>query len=170
VLAMPFDGNGTNHPNILAGGDVPGGVAWPYLFEAYYVRDPDPDSDADIPVLARKVLSWNGTAMDVISEDLVDGVEDMRLRLGFDSDNDDEVDQYVDVADIANAADWLQVGAVEVYMLVRSTTPDPEFTDEKTYNLGGDNDVTPAAGVQQYRRLLVNTQASLRNPKLVLRR
>ncbi len=169
VMGMPFDGSGTA-PNILAGGDVPGGVAWPYLFEAYYVRDPDPGDADDIPVLARKVLSWNGGAMDVVSEDLVEGVEDMRLRLGFDGDGDDEVDTYVDVAGIAGAANWQRVAAVEVYLLVRSTSPDPEYVDTKTYTLGGDNVVTPAANVQKYRRLLVSTQASLRNPKLVIRR
>jgi type IV pilus assembly protein PilW len=173
VLGIPFDGSGTQ-PNILAGGDVPGGVAWPYLFEAYYVRDEDPDDPENTPVLARKVLSWNGAAMDVITEDLVEGVEDMRLRLGFDSNNDSEVDSYVDVADITNPADWAEVGSVEVYLLVRATNPDPEFTDERTYLLGGENTVTPAADEEryppQYRRLLVNTQASLRNPKLVLRR
>jgi len=173
VMGIVFDGGGTP-PNILDGGDVPGGVAWPYLFEAYYIRDEDPDDPDNIPVLARKVLSWNGAEMEVITENLVDGVEDLRLRLGFDSNDDDEVDQYVDVDDITVARDWNEVGAVEVYLLVRSTTPDPEFTDTKTYNLGGDNDVTPTGDPERYppqfRRLLVSTQASLRNPKLVLRR
>lgn len=173
VLGLLFDGSGPA-PNILDGGDVPGGTAWPYLYEVYYVRDLDPDDPENIPALARKVLSWNGVAMEVITEDLVEGVEDMRLRLGFDSDNDDEVDRYVNVADIAAPVDWLEVGALEVYLLVRSTTPDPEVSDEKTYHLGGDNFVTPADAPDQYplqyRRLVVNTQASLRNPKLVIRR
>lgn len=173
VMGIVFDGSGTP-PNILDGGDVPGGLAWPYLFEVYYVRDADPDDPENIPMLARKVLSWNGAAMEVITEDLVEGVEDLRLRLGFDSNDDSEVDRYVDVADITNPLDWAEVGAVDVHLLVRGTIRDPEYTDEKTYNVGGDNTVTPADDPEryplQYRRLLVNTQASLRNPKLVIRR
>jgi type IV pilus assembly protein PilW len=171
VLGLPFDGSGPQ-PNILDGGEVPGGEAWPYLFEAYYVRD-DPNDDDDIPMLARKVLSWNGAAMDVVTEELVEGVEDLRLRLGVDNNSDSEIDTYIDVADIA-ANDWDQVAVVEVYLLVRSTTKDPAYTDEKSYTLGGDNEVTPTDDPQryppEYHRLLVNTQASLRNPQLVQRR
>lgn len=176
VLGLPFDGSGTQ-PNILDGGDVPGGEAWPYLFEAYYIRDPDPDTSSDIPVLARKVLSWNGDAMEVVTEDLVEGVEDLRLRLsvGLGSKVNGKFVNYgyVGVADITER-DWIdRVGVVEVYLLVRSTTRDPAYADEKSYQLGGVV-VKPSENPQryppEYHRLLVNTQASLRNPQLVLRR
>ncbi|MEZ5573469.1 MAG: PilW family protein [Halioglobus sp.] len=171
VLGLIFDGADTA-PDIQAGGDVPNGVAWPYLFEAYYVRDvPAPvPGDPPTPVLARKTLVWDTTAlsMTIDTENLVEGVEQMRLQMGYDSDGDREVDAYTDVAGMTGL-DWTDVGSVEVYLLVRSTTPDPQFTESKTYHLGGDNFVTPDTDLN-YRRLLVSTQASLRNPKLVLRR
>jgi type IV pilus assembly protein PilW len=168
VVGLVIDGSGTA-PDIMPGGDVPGGVAWPYLFEAYYVRDPDPSSEDDAPTLARKVLSWNGAAMQVVTEDLVQGVENMQVEIGLDSDNDSEVDTYTDVSGMTSA-DWANVGSVDAYLLVRTRNKDPQYTDTKTYHLGGDNFMTPVAAVQQYRRTMVSTQASLRNPKLTLRR
>lgn len=174
VLGVVIDGSGVP-PDILSNGDassgvaVPNGVAWPYLFEAYYIRDTDPDSEDDAPSLARKVLSWNGAAMEVITEELVQGVEDMRLKVGLDSDGDNEVDTYTNVASMT-ADNWANVGSIDVYLLVRTRSRDPQYSDTKTYHLGGDNFVTPNAAAQQYRRTLVSTQASLRNPKLILRR
>jgi type IV pilus assembly protein PilW len=169
-----FDGGGTP-PSIDAGGDVYHGIAWPYLFEAYYIRDKDPNSEADPPVLARKTLVFKGGAMVLDSEDLIEGVEDMQLRIGLDSDNDKTIDKYSDVADMANG-DWARAASIEVYLLVRSSTKDPQFNDTKTYHMGGSKTVTPVAGpdanndLRQFRRLRVYTQASLRNPQLVLQR
>ena len=168
ILGTLFDGNRSPALDIQDGGDVPNGTAWPYLFEAYYIRDPDPASDEDTPVLARKILSWNGAAMEIITEDVAEGVEDMRVRFGLDTTGDNEVNVYNDVATMG-AADWERVEAVEVHLLVRSGTADPEFTDTKTYQMGGDTTVTPATEVEHYRRLLISTQASLRNPKLIVR-
>lgn len=174
ITGMLFNGSATQ-PNITEGGDVFNGTAWPYLFEAYYVRDADPDSEAVPPTLARKTIKWNGAAMEIQTEDLVEGVEDMRLRIGLDTDADKEIDSYTEPS-VMTVDDWGTVGSVEVYLLVRSSTRDPQFTDTRTYHLGGDNTVTPVAGddpnvdLRQFRRLRVSTQASLRNPKLILQR
>jgi len=169
VLGILFDGSATA-PTIIPGGAVPDGKAWAYLYEAYYVRDDDPNSEDDTPWLARKVLSWNGAAMAVITEDVVEGVERMNILLGVDTDADGEVDSYTDGATVTANDDWANIASVEVFLLVRSATKDFNFTDTKSYSLGGANLFTPPVGdAQRYRRLLVHTSASLRNPKLTIR-
>jgi type IV pilus assembly protein PilW len=55
--------------------------------------------------------------------------------------------------------------SLQVFMLVRSDVTDPNYTDEKTYTLG-DISVTPGGNV---RRILLNTDIAMRNPRLVLR-
>lgn len=158
TVGILFDGADTP-PSILTGGDVPGGVAWVYQFEVFYVRN------ASIPTLSRKVLAFTGGNMTVVTEDLVEGVEDLRLRFGLDGAGsaDGEVDIYTAVAGMAS--NWAQVGSVEVSVLVRSANQDPNYSNEKSYVMGGSS-ITPA---DNFRRVLITTSTSLRNPKLLIR-
>ena len=47
-------------PTITIGGDIPGGTAWEYQYEVFYV------SDGPVPQLSRKYLGWNGSAMGIL--------------------------------------------------------------------------------------------------------
>lgn len=158
TLGIMFDGADTQ-PSILTGGDVPGGVAWAYQYEVFYVRD------AATPQLSRKVLALVGGNMTVVTEDLVEGVEDMRLRFGLDGAGsaDGEVDTYTAVADMGS--NWGQVESVQVSVLVRSANRDPNYVNAKSYVMPG-GDVTPD---DNFRRMLITTSMSLRNPKLMIR-
>lgn len=158
TVGIMFDGADTA-PSILTGGDVPGGVAWAYQFEVYYVRDDD------IPQLSRKVLAFVGGSMTIVTEDLVEGVEDMRLRFGLDgaASADGEVDTYTAAGDMGS--NWGQVESVEISVLVRSTNQDPNYTNAKSYAMPGGS-VTPA---DSFRRMLITNSMSLRNPKLMIR-
>ncbi len=158
TVGIMFDGADTP-PSILTGGDVPGGVAWAYQYEVYYVRN------GDIPQLSRKVLAMVAGTMTVVTEDLVEGVEDLRLRFGLDGAGsaDGEVDTLTAVADMGS--NWGQVESVEVSVLVRSASQDSNYTNPKSYTLPGGN-VTPA---DNFRRMLITTSMSLRNPKLMIR-
>ncbi|WP_116369138.1 PilW family protein [Parahaliea mediterranea] len=145
------------HPN------VPKGVAWPYRMQVYYIRSANAGT-GNVPTLSRKVLGWDATASAVAvqTEDLVPGVERMRLRFGIDSDGDGAADSY-DYA--ATVPDWDEVVAVELFLLVRSAVADVGYVDDKTYQLG-DVSVTPSDG---FHRFLVRNSISLRNPKLEIR-
>ena len=158
TLGIMFDGADAQ-PSILNGGDVPGGVAWAYQYEVYYVRD------GAIPQLSRKVLALLAVGMTVVTEDLVEGVEDLRLRFGLDGPGGTpgEVDTYTSVADMAG--NWAQVESVEVSLLVRSVNQDPNYTNPKSYAMPGGS-VTRA---DNFRRMLITTNMSLRNPKLMIR-
>lgn len=159
VGGLVFDG-ADSQPSITTGGQFPGGTAWEYQYEVFYIRD------GAVPQLARKSLTWNGAAMELTTEDLVEGVERLRLLFGYDSDNDGEVDTYSNVAAIEASGNWAGVQSVEVYMLVRSAEEGQQYVDSKTYRLG-DVSLTPG---DNYRRLKSFSSVSLRNLKLVLRR
>ncbi|PLW67551.1 PilW family protein [Pseudohalioglobus lutimaris] len=147
-------------PDVRAGNEFALGVAWPYRLQIFYVRN-NPTG----PTLSRKVLAWNGAAMGIDNEDLVQGVENMRFLFGFDSDNDGDVDTIDDLAAVQTANAWDSVSSLQAFVLLRSQNVDPSYTNEKTYRLG-DISVTPADGI---RRVLLHTEITLRNPRLVLR-
>jgi type IV pilus assembly protein PilW len=152
ITGVMFDGNDT-----VPSAAVPGGTAWEYQYEVFYIRN------AAIPQLSRKVLSWNGTAMELVTEDIAEGVEDLRVSLGYDSNNDGEVDTFETPATLAS---WSNVQSVEVFMLTRSATRDVQYTDTKVYQLGG---TTVGPKNDNYRRLISYASISLRNLKLIIR-
>ena len=94
----------------------------------------------------------------------MEGVERLHLLFGYDSDNDGEVDRYSDLAAIGS--NWDGIESVEIFMLVRSATPDPQYIDDRTYTLGN---LTVAAPNDNFRRLISHTSISIRNMKLMLR-
>lgn len=149
-------------PDVRPGNTFALAAAWPYRLQVYYIRN------LATPTLSRRVLSWDTTAgaMAMTTEDLVPGVESLRFRFGVDANNNGEVDRFMNVAQMTSApAMWDSVEAVEVSMLLRAPAEDPSYQDQKTYNVGG---VTVAPG-GNWRRQLVQTNVSLRNPKLMIR-
>jgi len=164
ISGVMFDGNDAP-PDINPGGAMPNSSAWEYQYEVFYVsKKPDADEDAP-PQLSRRVLVWKDDHMELKTEEVAEGVENLRLLFGFDDDDDGDVDRYTNSAEVT---DWSQVDSVEVYMLVRSATTDPQYTDQKTYQLG-DEAVTPLADERNFRRLLVFTSVSMRNLQLIIR-
>ena len=114
---------------------------------SYLIRN----NPADIPSLYRVDSSG--------STELVQGVERMQVRYGIDTDNDRQVDSYVTAA--AAAADWNQVIAVRVALLLQ-TEIDPKLpADTSTYDLDGDgvSDFDDPADEQRMRRVFKATYA-----------
>ena len=148
-------------PNVHEGGDIALGVAWPYRLQIYYIRN------SAIPTLSRKVLAWDSgsASMAVQTQDLVQGVENMRLLFGYDSGNNGVVDTLANLTAVTAANAWDQVTSLEAFILLRGDAPDPAYDNEKTYQLG-DLSVTPADNL---RRILLHSQVVMRNPRLTLR-
>lgn len=154
-----LDGADTK-PDVSEGSEFALAQAWPYHLEVYYIRN-----GVSGPTLSRKVLGWSGAAMEIQTEDLVQGVENMRFQFGYDTSGDGQVDTIGDFAQVDADDAWEQVISMQVFLLVRNEVPDPDYTDAKTYQLG-DAPVTPA---DSFRRLLMHSEITLRNPRLVLR-
>lgn len=104
---------------------------WEAVSRIFFVRRYSETSDPGdgIPSLCMKTLA--GDAM--TSRCLVEGVEDMQLEFGMDTDGDGVPNQYMDApasSDMKNAV------TVRVYLLLRSILPITGYRDEKTYALG----------------------------------
>jgi type IV pilus assembly protein PilW len=160
IKGIIFDGADTA-PSIRVGGDVPWGNAWEYRFQVYYVRN------ADVPRLARKVLAVVGGVMTVTTEDVADGIENLRVMVGQDTLDDGNVDSFVSSE---GAIDWSRVSAVKLFLLVRSIDIDPTLNDPvsdgRTFTLG--DEIIDIAG-DGFRRTVMEGSLSLRNSQLAIR-
>ena len=137
-------------------------IAWPYRLQIYYIRN------GATPTLSRKILAWDADteSMSIQTEDLVQGVENMRFRFSYDSNDDGEVDTLANLTDVTIADAWNQVTSLQVFLLLASDVIDPNYTDEKTYQLG-DIAVSPGDSV---RRIFLHSDITLRNRRLAWRR
>jgi type IV pilus assembly protein PilW len=86
------------------------------------------------PMLFQGRLSLSGTTVDVIAEEIADGVDTMQVLYGIDSDLDGSVDEY-ETAD--GVADWAEVAAVRVGLLMRSPEEYGTEIDDATYDVNG---------------------------------
>ena len=155
-----------SQPDVSEGEPFAGALAWPYEYQIFYVRDPDPGNQNAVPTLARKVLVYDGANMVIETQDLVQGIERMRFRFGWDSDEDGVIDTYGDLDDVP---DWSTVAFVEVFILARSDTFDVNYQNEKTYQLGDETfDPNDPTFDDRFVRLLVSNAVTLRNPSLYL--
>lgn len=111
---------------------------WEMRSSIYYVRNFTVDGDG-IPCLTRKRLQTHSGAVRPVSECLVSGVEDFHVEYGLDTTGDAVVDSFTDAP---LAADFANVVALRMHVLVRSPLPDGAYQNEKTYRLGNKT-VTP---------------------------
>ncbi|QIR15199.1 PilW family protein [Shewanella aestuarii] len=134
---------------------------WEYQHHVYFI-----ENEGDIPVLKRRTLS-TGNGMNN-EEQLVEGIENMRILYGFDSNGDDTADSYMPVQNVSSLM-WdnelfQRLVALRVYLLVRSTSQDRSYTNDVTYQLG-DKEIAPSN--DNYRRKIVSTTVVLANPIII---
>ncbi len=158
-----FRGADATPPTLLAGGDVPQGEAWQYQAAVYYVRAGNA-GNGNVPRLSRKVLGWDAVnnRLAILTEDLAEGVEQMRVLLGEDRTLDGNVDVLVDSTQVV---DWGRVLSAQPNLLVRSIETEPGYVDDRTYVLAGTN-FTPGGS---FRRLVVSETVSMRNSVFLVR-
>ncbi|RLV61426.1 pilus assembly protein PilW [Parashewanella curva] len=133
---------------------------WQYAHHIYYIRESD-----DIPSLRRRRLvgvNMNGDGGG--DQQLVEGIENMRILYGIDQDFDNSADIFLPAEDVTDLM-WSGAGddriiAIQVSLLVRSINKDKSYTNKNTYKLG-DKDI--AAFDDNYRRKVVMTTISLDN-------
>ena len=134
---------------------------WEYQHHIYYIND-----DGDIPVLRRRTLSVvNGMRNE---EQLVEGIENIRILYGFDNDGDNTADSFMPVQNVTTLM-WdnelfQRIVALRIFVLVRSTEPDNSYTNRTVYTLG---DKTIAAANDNFRRKVVSTTIVLENSVLI---
>ena len=137
----------------------------------YYVS-PRSDLDPNMPSLRIKTLMPGGVHQD---QEIMPGVENLQVQLGVDTDDDLEIERYVDADhDIVNPTTGgtipdAQILAVRLWIVMRSDAVEVGFTDNAQY-LSPDPDVVviPCAGggcgyPDNFRRLAISTTVALRN-------
>lgn len=159
-----------------------------FLPRIYYVRDYTRTSGDRLPALCRKELcpsgytgsgesascgSGSAAATGFYTECLAEGIEDLQLVWGLDTNADGVVDRYsstpsaIDVASNALTA--------QLSVRVRASEPDPYYSDDKTYRLGDADDYVPATAsdpagtpeaqkARHFYRRVYSTTVFLRNP------
>lgn len=125
------------------------------LTTSYYIRNSTAGSG---PALWRRV----GTAA---AEELAEGVENMQIQYGEDTDNDTVPNVWVTANNVTNTAgvvNWRRITAVRIAMLVASTTVALDDADTRTFTLFPGDPVVGPFSDRKLRRVIVFT-VTLRN-------
>ncbi|MCS6181182.1 PilW family protein [Shewanella baltica] len=151
---------------MFKGGNPPNPVLenarfWEYQHHVYFIKN-----DGSVPVLRRKTLTKNNGMNN--EEQLVEGIENMRILYGFDSNGDDTADSFMPAENVTTLM-WdnelfQRLVALRVFLLVRAIDEDKSYTNETTYTLG-DKEIKNLN--DHYRRKIVSTTMVLANPVLI---
>jgi len=126
---------------------------WETYARVFYIRKYSESVSDAIPTLCEQYLEGNA----MTSRCLAEGIEELQIEFGIDSDADGVVNQYKSAptsADMANAV------AARVYLLVRSIDTVPGYTNAKTYQLG---QRAVAAKNDGFLRRVFSTTVQIRN-------
>ncbi|MBN2808067.1 MAG: PilW family protein [Deltaproteobacteria bacterium] len=85
-------------------------------------------------------------------------IQDLQFQYGIDSDNDGEVNSWVD-----NTATLRQIKAVKIFILACTSKTDKEYTDRKTYTIAG---ITVGPFNDHFHRQLLESTIYIRNLNL----
>ena len=135
---------------------------WEMYTKIFYIREYSTTVGDGIPVLCVKSLAEDGMTRD---QCLVEGIEDMQIEFGVDTDGDNVPNTYTpDPNDMAVAV------TARVYLLVRSLGElySTENLNTKQYQLGLDasSTFTPTGSEQRYLRQIFSTTVLVRNAVL----
>jgi type IV pilus assembly protein PilW len=127
------------------------------IAHAYYIGSTAASqcNGVNVPTLRRVEVGEDGLPG---SEEIALGIEQLQLRYGVDTDDDNAVDQFLDADAVA---DWDSVIAARMWLLTRGECPETGFTNTNTYTMGDVvYDPDPDDG---FRRQLYQSTVYLRN-------
>lgn len=131
-----------------AGSDVD---YWAYFHKIYFVKDVN-----QTPTLCAKILTGN-----LFEESCyVDGIENIQIELGIDTDGDATPDIFKSNPTLNDMAD---VVVVRLYILARSPEEIANYTNNKTYYLGSTTINNPNDG---FFRRVYSTTIQIKNARL----
>jgi len=142
-------------------------TVWAFKHHIYFIENQTykmGSHSLEVPTLVRKRLSAD---KGMVSETIMEGVENMRFIFGLDTTGDNRVDLYNTQAQMGQA-DWgnTSILTVQVFLLVRSFKEDMNNKAiEKTYILGGTDAATQRKLTfnDKYRRTLFVSTIKIAN-------
>ena len=97
--------------------------------------------------------------------DVADNIQDLQFRYGLDTNDDNQIDNWVD-----DTGDLDQIRAIRVFILARTGKIDKEYTDRKKYTLAGlevgpftGTDSTDLDTYKHVHRYLLESTITIRN-------
>jgi type IV pilus assembly protein PilW len=131
------------------------------------------DGGKPIPTLKMLELSASSGITTMSTTPLVEGIENMQINYGIDTTGDGSPDAQF-VATPAAVADWANLVALRVHLLVRSNESSAGYVDTKSYAMGYDSaaaaqTITPTTdsygnNVRPYKRRLFSQLIRVVNP------
>jgi type IV pilus assembly protein PilW len=110
------------------------------------------DNGTPIPTLKRLELGAGSTAPQFSMTPLAEGIENLQLDYGLDTDNDGSPDTYTTGTHSSGTtamtpADWTNIMSVRVNILARNNESTPGYSDAKHYTLNGPGTLDGAGSV-----------------------
>lgn len=144
------------------------------LTHIYFVANNSQSGDG-IPTLKRAEVSTQGGVFSIDIVPLAEGIENMQIEYGMDTNADGVADLFTTTPGSALACgdetcavvNWNNVVAVKMNLLSRTLTKSMGYTDTKSYTLGNGADGQPlviAATRDQYKRHVFSALIALPNP------
>jgi type IV pilus assembly protein PilW len=135
-------------------GDEASGVfSYQYAANVYFIRN-----NGTVPTLYQIRMDKSGASS---AQQLVEGIEMMRLMFGVDLDGDAIIDRYLTISEMT-AETWRRALVTRVGLLVRGDALD-SFLDESTYTFPDGFSYTPPAAARRFQRRLFVQDLHLRN-------
>ncbi|WP_411685638.1 PilW family protein [Aeromonas caviae] len=141
---------------------MPARQLWEYQHFIYYLAP----NAAGNPELRKRYLTVNSDSF-LISGPMAEGIERMTVLFGVDDSviPDGVSDRYVATTGVTDQ-EWSEgrVVAARVFILVRSLQPSNSYVNNNVYQVG---DISVSGNGDGFRRLLLESSVSLRNPAVM---
>jgi type IV pilus assembly protein PilW len=123
------------------------------------------DGGTPIPTLKRVELGVSGTSPAFSTTTIAEGIENMQVDYGLDTDADGAPDSYVNASSITTAAGWSTVMTARIYLLARASEVTPAYSDAgRTYSLGTYGSTSAPTGETGFRRHVFTQTVRFVNP------
>ena len=117
---------------------------WQASTRIFFIRRYSNTPGDNLPSLCMEVLAGNS----MMTRCLVEGVENMQLEFGIDTDGDGIANRY---RQTPAPGELRRAVTANIYLLIRSPAPIPGYSDTRSYRLG--SRLVPAAGDPFLRRV-----------------
>lgn len=143
--------------------EMPDPQLWEYQHFMYYTVF---NKSNNIPELRKRILTPNGGSL-LISGPIAEGIQGLTVLLGIDESTipDGVIERYTNTNNVTEQ-EWSEgrVVAARVFILVRSLQASSSYVNNNIYQVG---DVPVFGNGDGYRRLLLESSVSLRNPTVI---
>ena len=136
------------------------------VVDTYYI-DTGSSLGPNVPSLRRQVLINGGQIQD---QEIMPGVENMQIQFGVDTDNDGNVERYVDsdhpivTPGSGQFIPTAEIVAARLWLLLRAEIPENGHNDPGPY-IPLDGNLAQITPNDQFRRMVVSKTVFLRNAK-----